>query len=253
MKSQYNHLVVSGCSFTTNEHVPDKSDWNWPNILAQDTGMTIHNLATAGAGNRHIAQSIMVYLEKNQLPLDQTMVMAMWSGVGRIDFTVSAELSPRNRYPWNYFYTPQCRLHQGGHWWNIKSPSVIDKVLIDFSKHQDDYTMALDTWMAMTALESYLKCQQVKYFFTSFFHFSTNRMYFDAVHVDFDQTLAAMGLKVDYSNWLNLAADEYYGDWCKQRELVVEDGFHPGHDGPQRWPREVLMPLLANLNILYEL
>ena len=89
MKSQFQHLVVSGCSFTTNEHVPDKSDWNWPNILAKDTGMTIHNLATAAAGNNHIARSIIVYLEKNKLPIDKTLVIAMWSGVGRIDFTVS--------------------------------------------------------------------------------------------------------------------------------------------------------------------
>lgn len=253
MKSRYKHLVVSGCSFTTNEHVPDKSDWNWPNILAKDTGMIIHNLATAGAGNRHIAQSIIVYLEKNKLPMDETLVIAMWSGVGRIDFTVSADLAPRDTYLWNYFYTPQCRLHQGGHWWNIRNPSLIDKTLIDFSKHQDDYTMALDTWMAMISLESYLKSQNVKYFFTSFLHFDSNRMYFDAAHVDLDQTLHAMGLQVDYSNWLKLAASDYYGDWCKQRQLLVSDGFHPGLDGPQRWPREVLMPLLASLGILYDL
>jgi hypothetical protein len=249
MKSIFQHLVVSGCSFTTNEHMPWPSDRSWPNTLARDTGMTVHNLATSGAGNSHISRSIIVYLEKNKLPIDKTLVIAMWSGVGRIDFTVSNKLSPRD-YSWNYFYTPQCRLHQGGHWWNITRPSIIDKTLIDFSKHQDDYTMALETWVAMTSLESYLKCQNVKYFFTSFLNFAANTIYFDAVHVDLDQTLASMGLKIDYSNWLNLAPADYYGDWCTKRGLLVPDGFHPGLDGPQRWPREVLMPLLQQQGIL---
>jgi len=252
MKSRYKHLVVSGCSFTTNEHVPGQGDWNWPNILAKDTGMIIHNLATAGAGNQHIAKSIMIFLEREQLPLQDTMVIAMWSGVGRIDFTVSADLTPRKNYPWNYFYTPQCRLHQGGHWWNNRKPTIEDKVLIDYSKFQDDYSMALDTWMAMTSLDNYLTAQNIRYYFTSFLHYNTNRIYFDAVHVDLDQTLDKMGLKINYSNWLNIEPMDYYGDWCRERGLLVSDGFHPGHDGPQRWPREVLIPILQQQGIVYD-
>ena len=249
MKSRFQHLVVSGCSFTTNEHVPDKSDWNWPNILAKDTGMTIHNLATAGAGNSHISRSIIVYLEKNKLPIDKTLVIAMWSGVGRIDFTVS-NLEKSNS---TWQYTPQCVLHQGGHWWNIRRPSMLDKVLIDFSKYQDDYTLALETWLAMTNLETYLKCKNFKYFLTSFVNYSARRITCDAMHVDLDKTLASMELQIDYSNWLKLDPSDYYGDWCKQRGLILSDDFHPGFDGPQRWPREVLMPILKDLDILYDL
>lgn len=254
MKSRYKHLVVSGCSFTTNEHVPDGSDWNWPNILAKDSGMIIHNLATAGAGNQHIAKSIMVYLERENLPLQETMVMVMWSGVGRVDFTVSAELAPRAQYPWNYFYTPQCRLHQGGHWWHIRQPGLVDRALIDYTKFQDDYTMALDTWTAMTSLGSYLKACDIRHYFTSFLHYKTNKIYFDAVHVDLDTTLNKMGLKIDYSHWLNIEPSDYFGDWCRARGLIVDtDDFHPGKDGPTRWPREVVMPLLQSEGVLYDL
>lgn len=251
MKSRYKHLVVSGCSFTTNEHVPDRSDWNWPNILAKDTNMIIHNLATAGAGNTHIANSIIVYLEKTQLPPEDVLVIAMWSGTGRIDFTVSTEIDPRKKYTWNYLYAPSCRLHQGGNWWNTTNPIGVDKILTDYSKFQDEYTLGLQTWLAMTNLASYLNSKNICHFFTSFLHYASNEIYFDAVHVDIDNTLAKMGLKIDRSRWLNLASADYFGDWCVKRGLLTPDGFHPGLDGPQRWPREILIPLLIELNVLY--
>lgn len=252
MKSRYKHLVASGCSFTTNEHVPDKSDYAWPNILARDTGMTIHNLATSGAGNQHISKSIMVYLERENLPTEDTLVIAMWSGVGRIDFAVSADLDPRPYYPWNYYYTPQCRLQQGGHWWNLRKDKFINRMLIDYTKFQDDFTMALDTWLAMTSLSSYLKARNVCHYFTSFLHYGTNKIYFDAAHVDLDHTLAKMNLKIDYSDWLDLAPCDYFGDWCRDRKLITDDGFHPGLEGPLRWPAEVLMPLLKSKGVLYD-
>ncbi len=251
IKSRYKHLVVSGCSFTTNEHVPDQSDWNWPNILAKDTNMIIHNLATAGAGNTHIANSIIVYLEKKQLPPEDVLVLAMWSGTGRIDFTVSNKLSPRKKYQHNYLYTPECRLHQGGNWWNIKNPADIDKILIDYSKFQDEFSLGLQTWLSMNNLASYLSNKGIQHFFTSFLHYKSNDTYRDAVHVDIDNTLSQMGLKIDYSKWLNLASADYFGDWCAKRGILASDGFHPGVDGPYQWTREILIPLLIELDILY--
>ena len=86
VNSKFKKLVVSGCSFTHNNH-HDKCAW--ANLLADWSGMTIVNLATPGAGNEHIANSLILYLEKNKLDPSNTLVMAMWSGIDRNDLIVS--------------------------------------------------------------------------------------------------------------------------------------------------------------------
>ena len=248
MKSRFKHLVVSGCSFTTNEHVPDGSDWNWANILCKDTGMTIHNLATAGAGNDHISRSIILYLEQNKLPVEETLVMAMWSGVGRIDWITAPDIMEQGK--WMYYYTPQCQLTQGGNWWNIKHSSLIFQAVKNYAKFQNNYTFALQSWLAMKSLSTYLDCYGYKYFYTSFVNYKNNQIKGDALTIPFDDSLNEIGLQCDYFHWLPLAAEDYFGDWCRERKLLVSDNFHPGLDGPQRWPREVLIPLLLELGIL---
>lgn len=248
MKSLYKHLVVSGCSFTTNEHVPDKSDWNWPNILARDTGMQIHNLATAGAGNSHIANSIIFYLTQHpELTPENTLVMAMWSGVGRIDLLVGTDLE------WsapNAFYYPKVHSIVGGHWWNLKTPSLGERVIQSYSQLQEDHSFAATSWLEMKKLETYLTANEFTHRFTSFVNYNQNVIIGDALVVPYLQCLQELGLEINRANWLPLKDSDHYGDWCRERNLLVSDGFHPGADGPQRWPREVLVPLLAEQGIL---
>jgi len=252
MKSKFKHLVVSGCSFTTNEHVPDGSDWNWANILAQDTGMTIHNLATAAAGNDHISKSIILYLEKNKLDISDTLVLAMWSGVGRIDWIVDCALANNiESSNFEYYYDDYNKLHRGGNWWNVTSKNLLSNALINYSKFQDNHSFALHTWLAMQNLSNYLTVNNFTYFFTSFINYNT-LVKGDALVVPFFDVLQQLKLSIDNSHWLNLKNNEYFGDWCRENNLIAQDNFHPGLDGPQRWPREILMPLLKDMGILYE-
>ena len=83
-KSKFKYLVVSGCSFTHNNH--QESHCVWANTLAVWTNMTINNLAIPGAGNTHIKNSVILHLEKNKPNPADTLVLVMWSGPERIDW-----------------------------------------------------------------------------------------------------------------------------------------------------------------------
>lgn len=250
MKSRFENLVVSGCSFTTDEHVPTPGAWNWASTMCADTGMTIHNLATAGAGNTHIANSVILYLSQHaELTPENTLVMAMWSGVGRIDFAMSTRLLSRPMAAACY-YTPYVVNVIGGHWWNNRSKDPETDVTRSFSKVQSDHSFAVISWLEMQKLSDFLTARSFVHRFTSFVNYSDNAIKGDALVVPFEQCLRDQGLTLDRTNWLPLAPEDHFGDWCRIRGLLTEDEFHPGADGPQRWPREVLMPVLQQQGIL---
>ena len=205
MKSRFSNLVVSGCSFTTNEHVPDGSNWNWANILAKDTGMDIHNLATAGAGNTHIANSIILYLAQHpELTPENTLVMAMWSGAGRIDLLTSTEFKPLNKVAAACVYNSKVACLPGGNWWNVRIPSLEANTVKNLARMSSSYSFALASWLEIQKLENFLKCKEFTYRFTSFLNYDINLIKGDALAVPFEKCLQTLGLSLDKTHWLPL-------------------------------------------------
>lgn len=254
MKSRFKHLVVSGCSFTSNLPAPGNEPYQWPNLIANWTGMDIHNLAIPGAGNGHISKSIILYLEKNKLSPKDTLVLVMWSGAGRIDWITDASLSNfKTQYPFSYAYDEYNELALGGHWWNTVNPTHLMKTMQEYSKYQSDHSFALRTWLAMENLSNYLTVNNFAYYYTSFVNYKTNHIKGDALLVTFFDELKKLNLTLDTEHWLDLADDDYYGDWARKNKMLNPvDDFHPSGDSVEIWPREVLMPLLKNMGILYE-
>lgn len=250
-KSKFKHLVVSGCSFTTNLNSP--GPYAWPNMLADWTGMEVHNLAVAGAGNDHISKSIILYLEQKKLEPDDTLVMAMWSGVGRIDWITDKNLSNfKDLYPFAYYYDTCNELVLGGNWWNNRNADHLTKTLKEYSKYQSESTFALHSWLAMTSLTNYLITRGYQFYYTSFIDYATE-VKGDAVSVDFLTELKKLNLTLNKTHWLHIDSSDHYGNWARKNKLLdVIDDFHPSGDAPERWPREVLIPYLVEQGILYE-
>jgi len=251
LKSKFKHLVVSGCSFTTNLNCP--GPYAWPNMLSDWTGMSVHNLAVAGAGNSHISNSIILYLEHNQLDPSETLIMAMWSGIGRIDWITDKTLSNfKQLYPFDYNYDKNNELVLGGNWWNSKNPDHLIKTLIEYSKYQSESSFALHSWLAMNNLSNYLKTNKYKFYYTSFVDYSTE-IKGDAVSIDFYKELKKLNLNLDKTNWLNLDVSDHYGNWARKNNLLdADDDFHPAGVAPEQWPREILIPYFINEGIFYE-
>lgn len=251
VNSRYKHLVVSGCSFTSNAPCPNNGPWNWPNHLAEYAGMTVHNLAIPGAGNDHIARSIILYLEHTQLPPEETLVLVMWSGVGRIDWITDKKLSQfGQQYQFDYYYDEYNELSLGGNWWNADNPTHLTKTIIEYSKYQSDQSLTLATWLNMENCANYLKVHNYDYYYTSFVNYKFNNIKGDALLVPFFGALEQIGLKLDQSHWLDLADTDYWGDWARKNDLIdPNDDFHPAGNSVERWPKEVLIPLFIKMKI----
>jgi hypothetical protein len=253
VKSQYKNLVVSGCSFT---HEPDLGyPFSWANILSDWTGMNIINLAIPGAGNNHIAKSIILFLEKNKLPPEETFVLPMWSHPCRIDFITDRQLSNfKNSYPFTYDYDKYNELVLGGHWWNIKSPKPVHQMLIEYSKFQSEESLALNSWCNMNYLSNYLTAKKYFYYYTSYISYSYRyQNNNEAVLFDYIDVLKKIGLKLNNSEWLDFDDNDYYGDYCARNNFCDSDGFHPKYpQANEGWVAEILMPTLNHLGILYE-
>jgi hypothetical protein len=232
--------------------VPDKSAYAWPNMLAKWCGLDIHNLAVPGAGNDHTARSLILYLEKNNLPPDETLVLPMWSGAGRIDWITDRSLSKfSTQYPFEYKYDDSNELTLGGHWWNISHPTHLLRTLQGYSKYQSDASFALTTWLAMENVKNYLLSNRYTFYFTSFFSLDSPIL-LDAHALNFVDQLKQIQLTLDMKHWLPIANEDHYGNWCNRMGMVDTDGFHPGKNANLEWPQQVLVPCLKQLGIINE-
>lgn len=238
---KFKRIVASGCSFTSNEFSSDDKPWAWPNHLAINQGLEVHNLGIGGAGNDHISRSLIVYLEQNNFDPKETLIAAMWSGIGRIDFITGIEVPDSKT---KYQYTDQTQLIAGGNWWNISRPNGAESALLSYSKYQNDHSFALTSWLAMNSLENYLKTHNYSYFFTSFVSYQNNNIKGDATIVNYEAALAKMNLRLDKSAWLPFDDSDYLGDWCKKTQQLGWDNWHPSPDAPIYWTKQVLEPML---------
>ena len=248
-EAKYQNLLVSGCSFTYNKDTG--GPYAWPNVLASWYDLTLHNLAIPGAGNTHISHSVQFYLEQHrELTPDNTLILVMWSGPGRIDWMTDKSLSNFcDIYPATHEYVPGCELVCGGHWWNIKRPTHLFQTLIEYSKYQSESSFAAHTWMAMNSLSNYLTVRNFDYYYTSFLDLSKPVMH-DAQRSDLFTDLSQLKLDFDFSRWISNERDEYLGEFARKRKLLNDDKFHPSMEGHELWLTDVLIPKLQNKNIL---
>ena len=96
-------LLVSGCSFTTNNfksvfHLDMKCHWKkWPELLAKKLNMDCINLGQSGAGNEYISNSIIDQIEimdKSKIGL----VIPAWSQCRRRDYQMYYSRSNETRW-----------------------------------------------------------------------------------------------------------------------------------------------------------
>jgi hypothetical protein len=254
MKSLYKNLLVSGCSFT---HEPN-NEWYpfaWPSIFAGDSNMDVVNLAIPGAGNDHIARSVILHLEKNKPDPHDTLVIVMWSGIGRFDWITDTSLSRfKDVYPFEYHYDNHNELVLAGNWWNLPKNQKLNQSLLEYSKYQSDYSFALTSWLAMKNLSNYLVLNGYRHYYTSYVDYERMNIKGDAMIVPFYDVLNEIGLKIDKKHWINLKGEDHYGDWALKNNAVDPiDGFHPKFPvANEGWVRQVLIPYFVQEGIILE-
>lgn len=201
----------------------------WPYFLADRIGIdTVYNCAYPGAGNQHVFNSIVNAIELDARPDPaNTLVMIMWSGYERDDFIVGNDCVTGETYR----YSDVAKLaFTGGLLSGIRKwPAVTFRSV---QKSKNDQSRALENYLLIVALASYLKGKGFDYVFTEM---STDKKgkYLDIRPLFSDQQLTNFNQLV--SNF------ECLGD----RAVDLVDGFHPSTAEHKKWIDQVVVPFLT--------
>jgi len=238
-KTDYKKLIVSGCSFTINE--AEDSHVSWPNCLAVWSDLEITNLAVCGAGNKHIANSIILYLEKHKPNLSDTLVLVMWSGIDRVDWITDSSMLMDDR-DWRYRYSYDKFTELAISTKGFKNPQL-NKAFEQYKVYQNDASLAVNSWLEITALTSYLKYRGYKFYYIAYLDILTN----------FEKTLSQIDLSLDLTNWIITQPAEFLGEFAKKNKLLTDDGWHPSPEGHEEWVTLILAKKLIDQGIIKEL
>lgn len=240
--ANFKYLVVSGCSFTANDHSESIA---WPNLLADWTGTKVINLAVPSGGNSHISKSIIYYLEKYNLPIKDTFVIAMWSGVDRVSCIVDSKLytAEQRQHPTFDYDNQNTYCSLGALDWGPKTP-LADQ----YKEIQSASSLCLDTYLNIVSLENYLQNNKYKFVFTPYSNIFEGWKDFNAVN--FLGELKKLGLVLDRKHWIGVTSRQNLDEYSLYHDMRLEDGRHPSMEGHELWTKNVLMPELTKLGIL---
>ena len=111
----------------------------------------------------------------------------------------------------------------------------------------------MSSYLEMQSLDNFLKQSNYTNFQTSFLSYKKPEdIKGDAVTgANYWQFLENNNLSLEKSNWLDLPDNNYYGNFCKDNNLLQEDEFHPSSNGAEKWCLEVLIPDLIQKGVFY--
>lgn len=247
-------LLVSGCSFTKGN--------SWAKFLSNHLGVDLINLAVDGAGNRHIANSIILYLEQNQIDKENTVIIVMWSGITRRDWIVEDDRRYNHLYQ-NYQYTNDTRLAipseilERTKLKNNKARfnSELEILDIAYGSHKH-HAWVIDSWLAIDHFNSYLKAHKYRYLQTNFYA-PTQALDDNCPFKGLNYTnwLSKVGLSIaSYDGFIPFDSQEYLGNWTYNRGEILNGGetlpdYHPTMDGHQSWTKDILIPKISKFLI----
>ena len=255
------NFVVTGCSFTQSlgwaQEVVETVKQNYCHSL------NYTNLATSGAGNFYIADSLAYFLTKNNLDPAETLVMVMWSGVSRKDITVSDDFYSMVNSPASS--AKQDLVHyviSGGQIGSWQSEVMFPRsssfkwflrpIFENLYKSSDEASMAHDTLSAMIRTKDFLEHRGYHYKFMSYVnywgtspgHISNNLDFNIPACVPDHPFLNALG---DQWIWADDNKNCVY-EYAKELNLLEpSDGFHPTKEAYKRFTKEFIMPNIQGL------
>lgn len=211
-------ILVAGCSFL--------ADFD---RLA--SGSNIINLAKSGAGNEYIARSI---VETIACDNDYDYVFALFSGIERVDIELSASLYKVQEptYSHQELLNESAWIFSGGRlgtWCKNVSDSAIKRYIK--MQYMDKDTKSLTNRSLYHVLTAYnaLKLSGIPFDLGWIYDpWNTNNNINVLGHMDMSAPLyGAMP-------WYEFIPTYPY-DWCKERDLISSDRFHPTQEGMSAW------------------
>jgi hypothetical protein len=214
-------VLVVGCSFFSTLECDN------PNIRI---------IGIPGAGNRLIAEIVIHELANNSYD----KVYVVWSGINRLDIPIGIDLHTTISND-DYLF-----LHRLNHtvWYmsggidaagsSPACPSEIQKLFrTQYIGATPQYLTNL-TLSSIISAQSLLTAKQIPYRMS--FIYDVNNQIYD------NSWLSNVLGAIDWSeplhkliDWYKIQTDNTPYEWCKSRNLLTEDNFHPSVDGMTEW------------------
>ena len=207
--------LLLGCSFAKamhrSEHIKTKLAGN----------STLISIASPGAGNDWISAALIDAVNKYKREIEYALIL--WSGISRLDLEINhsdiTELS-------DYVYTRDNFIHSGGvlQSWQFITDRPIHRYIEHYYRYQCSRLDTARTIRNMFAAKCALEAYNISYDFG---------MIYDAdnIHNPHEHTLGIASESL--ADYYNISTFPY--DWCEERNLIDEDGFHPLEDGFNQW------------------
>ena len=272
---QFNYLVTSGCSFS------DNMGKKWPHHLATGIQAKLYNMGEQSAGNGWISRSAIFkadQLIKSGIPVEEILMVVMWSGLDRRGFFISREetanyvnLSKDKQEP-RSFINPDPILTayhvgkdrgwlEGANMMTYNSFTQIDP-RVDYRNDAFQFfpteALAIESYEHFLRLQWYCKSHNItlinltygdimRYPNSSFINpRKKNRLtkdtFIDVAHL-YDM--------VDFSNWIFFEETSGMFEYVFCNNLgFTEDGVHPGQMAHRRYAEDFLIPNLKERKVI---
>lgn len=229
------NLIVSGCSFTYNNHAT--SAVTWPYYLKDLGGFgQVLDCSIPGAGNHHIANSLQWAIEVDKPDPDNSLVIVMWSGNNRDDYICPIENSKDYPFTWNYNDATISGITGGSH-----NGGNTKEGLSSLAKTKTLESRAIENYLYTINLWNFLQNKGYKFLFLDYIDRSL-----PSRTPDFDiRNHLPSSIGTNLNNMITKIVTPH--NWAIKHDLIEKDDFHPSPNGHLDWTQKVLLPKLQTI------
>jgi len=228
----FSNLFVSGSSFTYNNS--EKHRITWPYYL-QDLGNInqVYDSSMPGAGNYHIAFSLIWTLENIPHTIDDTLVIVMFSANDQDDCIIDKD--SLNDYPWvfNYSESVVTGISGGSNLGNTGNHEC--RCMVHEKTNQ---SRAIENFLYKIILKNYLENKKYNFLLLDYMH--PNSVARDSnfnMHKYLNKNIKNKLSDLSICN-------EYLYDFVVKHDLLDDDNYHPSPQGHLEWTKQCLMPTI---------
>lgn len=231
----YNHLIVSGCSFTSST-LWFEGPASWPGYVRDRCAIDlVTDMSFPGVGNRYIADSIRHAIDTLHTNVDprQILVVVMWSGIDRAEKILHDATTNPN---WPRLGS---QVYQ-----RLDQKDITQQILQETTYQSFDLIMGL---------KRYLEQRNIAWAFTSYANLAFDPYIpkRDTTHHWHEYLDPASLRKIREFPWHPDSCLDYLYEWSFLHDhLNTGDGFHPPNEAVFSWTDQILLPSLCGRRLI---